>query len=118
MSRHLAAVPQQDGESVDLERLALLVAAQLNTGHNPALFPVPAPSSASVPVASGAVRPSEGLAVARFGGYVAAGAGAAAVLIPVLLATTAALVAVGMAALALAVSALVIRWIIRDMRQN
>ncbi|MFJ5922298.1 hypothetical protein ACIQF6_06745 [Kitasatospora sp. NPDC092948] len=116
MNRHLAAVPPPDGESVDLERLALLVAAQLNTGQNAALLPAPARAPVTAEVAT-RPRPSDP-AVARFGGYVAAGAGAAAVLIPVLLATTAALVAVGMAALALAISALVIRWIIRDMRQN
>ncbi|RKE20119.1 hypothetical protein [Streptomyces sp. TLI_171] len=111
MNRHLAAVPAPDGEPVDLERLALLVAAQLSTNQNAQLLSAPAPA----PVAA---RPDAGAVVSRMGGYVAAGAGAAAVLIPVLLATTAALLAVGMAALALAVAALVIRWIIRDMRQN
>ncbi|MGW4381091.1 hypothetical protein [Kitasatospora sp. NPDC004531] len=115
MSRHLAAVPQQDGESVDMERLALLVAARLNAGQNTTLLPTPAAPPAPAPVAPGSANNAT---AARFGGYVAAGAGAAAVLIPVLLAATAALVAVGMAALALAVSALVIRWIIRDMREG
>ncbi|MEU3493172.1 hypothetical protein ABZ747_06680 [Kitasatospora cineracea] len=112
MNRHLAAVPAPDGEPVDLERLALLVAAQLSTNQNAQFLSAPAP--APVPAA----RPETGAVVSRMGGYVAAGAGAAAVLIPVLLATTAALLAVGMSALALAVAALVIRWIIRDMRQN
>ncbi|ROR43400.1 hypothetical protein [Kitasatospora cineracea] len=113
MNRHLAAVPAPDGEPVDLERLALLVAAQLSTNQNAQLLAAPAPAPAPV-----AARPEAGAVVSRMGGYVAAGAGAAAVLIPVLLATTAALLAVGMSALALAVAALVIRWIIRDMRQN
>jgi hypothetical protein len=79
---------------VDLRRLAALV-ADIQARQTPA----PAPA-----------RP--------VGQYLAAGAGAAAVLIPVLLATTAALIAAGMAALALAISALVIRWIIRDMQRR
>ncbi|QKW20488.1 hypothetical protein HUT16_16685 [Kitasatospora sp. NA04385] len=115
MTRHLNVVPAPDGGSnVDLQQLALLVAAQLNSGHSGALLPT-APAPAPAPVV---VQPEHNAAVSRFGGYVAAGAGAAAVLIPVLLAATAALLAVGMAALALAVTSLVIRWIIRDMRKN
>ncbi len=115
MTRHLNAVPAPGGgPDVDLERLALLVAAQLSTNQSTALLPV-APAPAPAPVV---VQPKHNAAVSRFGGYVAAGAGAAAVLIPVLLAATAALLAVGMAALALAVTSLVIRWIIRDMRKN
>ncbi|WP_354641087.1 hypothetical protein [Kitasatospora camelliae] len=111
MNRHLASVPSPgDGPQVDMELLAALVAAQLNTNQNTALLPAPAPAL----VQQASVSPT----VQRYGGYVAAGAGAAAVLIPVLLATTAALLAVGMAALALAISALVIRWIIRDMRRG
>lgn len=53
-----------------------------------------------------------------WGRYIATGAAAAAVVVPVLLATAAALVAVGMAALALAVTALVIRWLIKDIRRG
>jgi hypothetical protein len=53
-----------------------------------------------------------------WGRYADIGAGATAVLVPTLLAATAALLAVGMAALALAICALVIRWIIRDMRRS
>ncbi|MFF0297736.1 hypothetical protein ACFYST_30630 [Kitasatospora sp. NPDC004614] len=103
MNRHLASVPPPGDEPrYDVESLAVLVAAQLRAEQANAL---PAP-----------VQPQSAPPANRYGGYIATGAGAAAVLIPVLLATTAALVAVGMAALALAVSALVIRWIIRDMR--
>lgn len=110
MNRHLAPVPSPgDGPHVDMELLAALVAAQLNTNQTSALLPAPAPAPLPVPV-----NP----VVQRYGGYLAVGAGAAAVLIPVLLATTAALLAAGMGALALAISALVIRWIIRDMRQH
>ncbi|MFC8450600.1 hypothetical protein [Kitasatospora sp. NPDC057223] len=113
MTRHLAPVPSPgDGPHVDMELLAALVAAQLNTNQTNTLLPAPPP--AHLPVQQAPVNP----VVQRYGGYLAMGAGAAAVLIPVLLATTAALLAAGMGALALAISALVIRWIIRDMRQH
>jgi hypothetical protein len=73
--------------------------------------PVPAPQQAApLPVPA---RPA-----APVGQYLAAGAGAAAVLIPLLLTITAALVAAGTAALALAVTALVIRWIMNDIRRG
>ncbi|WP_354641982.1 hypothetical protein [Kitasatospora camelliae] len=110
MNRHLAAVPPPDDRpDFDMERLAALVALQLHTNQTNAMLPAPAPAPMQAPV-----NP----VVQRYGGYLAVGAGAAAVLIPVLLATTAALLAAGMGALALAISALVIRWIIRDMRRG
>ncbi|MEU2625736.1 hypothetical protein [Kitasatospora sp. NPDC007106] len=81
--------------------------------HSPALqqpmYPAPYPVYPQPPAPVPA-RP--------YGGYIAAGAGAAAVLIPTLLAVTAALLAVGLAALAIAVTALVCRWIAKDMRRG
>ncbi|KJK58341.1 hypothetical protein [Saccharothrix sp. ST-888] len=85
--------------------VARVITAALPVPAQPSPVPVPA---LAPPVPAG--RP--------VGQYLAAGAGAAAVLIPILLATTAALIAAGMAALSLAVTALVIRWIIRDMRRG
>lgn len=103
-SRHyLAPVPDEpDRPAVDIEHVAVLVAAQLQRAE--------ASLVRQAPPAPPAAR--------QYGGYVAAGAGAAVVIIPMLLATTAALLAAGMAALSLAVTALVIRWIIRDMRRG
>lgn len=84
--------------------------------HSPVPYPVQqAKYPAPYPVYS---QPPAPVPARPIGGYIAAGAGAAAVLIPTLLAVTAALLAVGLAALAIAVTALVIRWIMRDMRRG
>jgi phosphotransferase system glucose/maltose/N-acetylglucosamine-specific IIC component len=102
---HLAAVPDEPDQpaAVDLDHLTALVLAQLQANPG-ALVPVRQPD------APAPARP--------YGQYLALAAGGAAVLLPVLLATTAALIAAGTGALALAVAALVIRWIIRDMRRG
>jgi hypothetical protein len=105
MRPHLTPVPDQPEQptGVDLDTLAALVAAQLQANPG-ALVPVRQPD---VPAPA---RP--------YGQYLALAAGGTAILLPVLLATTAALIAAGTGALALAVAALVIRWIIRDIRNG
>ena len=80
------------------------------------LTPAPAPVTVLPPT------PAQPVVVARparpWGQYLAVGAGAAAVLLPVLMTVTALLLALGLAALAMAVMALVCRWIVRDIRRG
>ncbi|WP_405017395.1 SpdD protein [Kitasatospora sp. NBC_00070] len=84
--------------------------------HGHAMYPVQ--RLAYPPVYPVYPQPPAPVPARPIGGYVAAGAGAVALLVPVLMTVTALLVALGLAAVAIAVCALVCRWIIRDIRKN
>jgi hypothetical protein len=84
-----------------------------------ALLPATPPPAVPAPVPTVVVHQPAPLPAARpWGQYLAVGAGAAAVLLPVLMTVTALLIALGLAALAMAVMTLVLRWIIRDIRRG